>query len=111
MKFSEVTDLTSAGVITVLVRVASTRDTYRMPNGLIVDIDCTDEGHVVAEIEDVVSCEEEVPSARARVDETCQLLGIPHDAPPAPGKMENALHMQCPELLQSLRKKRHGRTL
>eukprot|EP01064_Diplonema_japonicum_P002880 TRINITY_DN1186_c0_g2_i1.p1 TRINITY_DN1186_c0_g2~~TRINITY_DN1186_c0_g2_i1.p1 ORF type:complete len:239 (+),score=52.48 TRINITY_DN1186_c0_g2_i1:43-759(+) len=111
VKIKEVTDLTASGLITVLVRVAATRDTYRMPCGLTVDIDCTDEGHVVAEIEALVCTEEEVPSARKKIDALCSLLEISPSAPPAPGKMETALHNQCPDLLEDLRKQRFGRTL
>ena len=96
--FSDLSDLLKMGKLQALVRVATTRESFLL-KGHVIDIDTTDEGHIVAEVERVVDREEDVEAARQGIDALCESLDIARDAPPAPGKMESALKTQQKDLL------------
>ena len=105
---SSVSQLVSQNVIKSLVRIASTRTSFRVKShpGITIDIDQIDCGPLIAEVETFAKTEEDVSEARERVYACCRELDIPDTAPPAPGKMELALKSQRNDVLEALRIKR-----
>ena len=92
-------------------RIVTDRTSYtRVDNGtgnLSIDLDTTDFGHAVGEVEAVVESEDELPLARARIQETLeQLLGSKNNEAltnkPAQGKLEVYIETRRPELYRIL---------
>ena len=108
--FAAPADLVRSDALEVLVRIATTRESFEL-EGHAIDVDTTDEGHIVAEVELTVDSDGQVPAAIYSIDAVCASLGIPPTTPPAPGKMEAALRAQRSDVLALLQQRRKGRPL
>eukprot|EP01060_Flectonema_neradi_P017636 TRINITY_DN24498_c0_g1_i1.p1 TRINITY_DN24498_c0_g1~~TRINITY_DN24498_c0_g1_i1.p1 ORF type:complete len:242 (+),score=31.29 TRINITY_DN24498_c0_g1_i1:48-773(+) len=108
---TRVSSLVSKDLLKSLVRIASTRTSYKVPSypNVTIDIDQLDGGPLIAEVEVLVNTQAEEPEARSTLYECCRSLGIPDEAPPAPGKMELALKSQRSDVLRALQRKKVSR--
>jgi hypothetical protein len=84
-------------------RLETNRTTWKYPHGdstsLTVDLDRSNYGYMVGEVELVVDTKECVDEAQSRIDEFIRKL-IPEetaDSPPAIGKLEHYLMFHRPE--------------
>lgn len=55
---------------------ATHRTVYKMPNGVIIDVDQASFGYQVGELEIVVSCEKDVDLAKETIQKTATILGM-----------------------------------
>jgi adenylate cyclase class IV len=80
--------------------VIDMKNTASVYNGLVVDLDSTNTGHTVGEVETVVNTDEEIPKAKERVEALIAKLtqnNAGSQQGPATGKLEHFLINNRPE--------------
>ncbi|XP_059806714.1 thiamine-triphosphatase [Hypanus sabinus] len=93
--------LAETGHLREFATIRTQRISYRLPQGLLVDLDLADFGHQVGEIEVEVGTEDEVPAAQARIEEMARSLGLDGEEV-LPGKMHIFLQKFRPLHFQKL---------
>ncbi|XP_072885539.1 thiamine-triphosphatase isoform X2 [Hemitrygon akajei] len=93
--------LAETGHLQEFATIRTQRISYRLPQGLLVDLDLADFGHQVGEIEVEVGTEDEVPAAQARIEEMARSLGLDGEEV-LPGKMHIFLQKFRPLHFQKL---------
>lgn len=105
----EVNDLVANKALREFAVIQTVRRTYKVPGNALVDLDETDWGFAVGEIEVVLSETDEasmpaaLEKATAEIASLAAQLGVA-EGPPAEGKMESYLRLQCPALYRRLAK-------
>ncbi|KAH6943792.1 hypothetical protein HPB50_027357 [Hyalomma asiaticum] len=106
---SRVSDLVANGTLGELAVIRTDRKTFRAPGNAVVDIDETDWGYSVGEVEVVLAESGEgldqpgaIDRATAEIAELCVHLGIDEKGSPPEGKVENYLRIRRPELYRRL---------
>ncbi|XP_037522232.1 thiamine-triphosphatase [Rhipicephalus sanguineus] len=106
---SRVSDLVTNGTLRELAVIKTDRKTFRAPGNAVVDIDETDWGFSVGEIEVVLAESDDgsdlpgdVDRATAEIAALSAQLGIGQEGPPHEGKVESCLRLRRPELYNRL---------
>ncbi|KAH8036531.1 hypothetical protein HPB51_001350 [Rhipicephalus microplus] len=106
---SRVDDLVADGTLRELAVIKTDRKTYRTPGKVVVDIDETDWGFSVGEIEVVLAESDDgsdfagaVDRATADIAALSAQLGVDQEGPPQEGKVESYLRLRRPELYNRL---------
>lgn len=106
---TDVNDLVANKALQELAVIQTVRRTYKVPGNALVDLDETDWGFAVGEIEVVLSETDEasmpaaLEKATAEIASLAAQLGVA-EGPPAEGKMESYLRLRRPALYNRLAK-------
>jgi len=93
-------ELINGAILQVIAEITTKRTSYEI-EGLRVDLDTTNFGYGVGEVEMVVSSEEDVPAATADIAQLVAKLAASSSSR-IPGKIETYLYRYKPEIYKTL---------